>query len=186
MFRSSIDPMWPAPALVQEIVSKSSGQFIYASVVRKFISSPHHHPVQQLDVVRGLRPAGELTPFAQLDALYQHIFSQVHDIARVTAILATAIVSDTAACGSHVCAMLDITKDDVDVALADLTSVISCCAGKISFLHASLPDFLLDQSRGKQYYIDKGRWAAQLAGIFLGQGVFMDTGRSISSIMPAN
>ncbi|KJA16847.1 hypothetical protein HYPSUDRAFT_95058, partial [Hypholoma sublateritium FD-334 SS-4] len=74
-FRSSIDHDWPAPSLVQEIVDKSSRQFIYASVIIKFISSPRHHPVQLLEIVRGLRPAGDLTPFAQLDALYRHIFS---------------------------------------------------------------------------------------------------------------
>ncbi|KJA16845.1 hypothetical protein HYPSUDRAFT_206745 [Hypholoma sublateritium FD-334 SS-4] len=87
-FRSMIGAEWPSPSLVKEITDKSSGQFIYASVVIQFVSSPRLHPVQQLEIVRGLRPAGELTPFAQLDSLYRHIFSQVHDIARVTAILA--------------------------------------------------------------------------------------------------
>ncbi len=78
-----------------------------------------------LVTVCGLRPVGALTPFAQLDALYLHIFSQVQDIDRVTAILAIVILSDTAS-QSHVCAMLDIAYEDVDVALVDLTSVISC------------------------------------------------------------
>ncbi len=83
-FRSSIKPEWPMPSLLQEIVDKSSNQFIYASVVIKFLSSPRLHPVQQLEIVRGLRPIGKLTPFAQLDTLYQHIFSEVYDIACVT------------------------------------------------------------------------------------------------------
>ncbi|KJA22774.1 hypothetical protein HYPSUDRAFT_118920, partial [Hypholoma sublateritium FD-334 SS-4] len=66
---------WPAAPDVQEIIAKSSGQFIYASVVINFISTPDLHPGQQLEIVRGLRPRGRLTPFAQLDALYRHIFS---------------------------------------------------------------------------------------------------------------
>ncbi|KJA29525.1 hypothetical protein HYPSUDRAFT_121895, partial [Hypholoma sublateritium FD-334 SS-4] len=70
-----IEREWPAPALVQEIVTKSSGQFIYASAVIKFTSAPRSNPVLQLDIARGLIPAGSLTPFAQLDALYRHIFS---------------------------------------------------------------------------------------------------------------
>ena len=85
-FRSSIEDKWPTPSILQEIVDKSSNQFIYGSVIIKFISSPRLHPVQQLAIVRGLRPTGKLTPFAQLDALYRHIFLQVHDVTRVTEI----------------------------------------------------------------------------------------------------
>ncbi len=61
-FRSSIKPEWPTPSLLQEIVNKSSNQFIYASVVIKFLSSPRLHPVRQLEIVRGLWPIGKLTP----------------------------------------------------------------------------------------------------------------------------
>ncbi|KJA20320.1 hypothetical protein HYPSUDRAFT_816183 [Hypholoma sublateritium FD-334 SS-4] len=171
-FKSSMVPEWPAPSLVQEIVDKSSNQFIYASVVIKFISSPRLHPVQQLEIIRGLRPAGSLTPFAQLDALYCHIFSQVHDSSHVTAILAAAILSVTPF-KPHICDLLDISADDIAVALADLTSVVSDTRKEISFLHASLPDFLLDQSRAQQYYIDKGVWCEQFAVTYLSKGVML-------------
>ena len=62
----------------------------------------------------------------------------------------------------HVREMLNIGQDDIDIALADLTSVISFGVKKISFLHASLPDFLLDQARsGEKYYIDTGFWGEE-------------------------
>ncbi len=166
-FRSSIKPEWPMPSLLQEIVDKSSNQFIYASVVIKFLSSPRFHPVWQLEIVRGLRPIGKLTPFAQLDTLYQHIFSEVYDIAFVTEILAVAILGNTK---GYIWDELDITKDDIAVALADLTSVLSYEKEKITFLHASLPDFLLDESRSQQYYIDKGFWCEQLAIKYMSKG----------------
>ena len=167
-FRSSIKPEWPTPLLLQEIVDKSSNQFIYASVVIKFLFSPHLHPVQQLDIVRGLHPAGDLTPFAQLDALYRHIFSQVQNITRVTGILAVAIFSFSK--GWHIREMFDILDNDIAIALGDLTSVVSYDEDEITFLHASLPDFLLDESRAQQYYIDKGLWCEQLAIKYLGKG----------------
>ncbi len=72
-----IDPRWPAEQDIHKLVAKSSGQFIYASVVIKFLSSPSQHPAQRLEIVQGLQPAGNDTPFAQLDALYRHIFSTV-------------------------------------------------------------------------------------------------------------
>ncbi len=83
---------WPAAACVQEIVAKSSGQFIYASVVMHFVCFPRCHPARQLEIVRGLRPSGRATPFAQLDALYRHIFSRVEDIDLTTTLLAYIII----------------------------------------------------------------------------------------------
>ncbi|KAF8959316.1 hypothetical protein BDZ97DRAFT_1610639, partial [Flammula alnicola] len=74
-FKHLIDSSWPPKDVAENIVEKSSGQFIYASVVINFVSSSRHHPVQRLEIVRGIRPARLDTPFAQLDALYMHIFS---------------------------------------------------------------------------------------------------------------
>lgn len=175
-------PEWPEPWLVEEIVDKSSCQFVYASIVINFISAAHLHPVHQLETIRGLRSEGDsVTPFPQLDALYRHILSQVHDITRVTAILAVVVLSGLPY-RYHLCEMLDIIDDDIDVALGDLTSIISNNRlgsrrrktpfsgdddADIRFLHASLPDFLLDQSRSQQYFIDKGLWCAQLAVSYL-------------------
>ena len=75
-----LGPTWPAEECVEEIVIKSSGQFIYASVVIKFVSVPSSSPSTRLDIVRGLRPAVRMAPFAELDTLYHHISSQVEDI----------------------------------------------------------------------------------------------------------
>ncbi len=80
LFKKWLDADWPSPDHVQEIVVKSSGQFVYASVVIKFLLDHSANPSIRLDIIRGLRPTGRLTPFAQLDALYQHIFSQVDDL----------------------------------------------------------------------------------------------------------
>ncbi len=43
-FRPSTKPEWPTPSLLQEIVNKSSNQFIYASVVIKFHILPTPPP----------------------------------------------------------------------------------------------------------------------------------------------
>lgn len=165
-FRHLCDPEWPTPALVEEIVAKSSGQFIYASVTMKFVSSPKFHPAQQLEIIRGIRPPGSLTPFAQLDALYQHIFSRVQNMERVAMILAYVWLDNhyEADCSKN----LGIPKEEICILFSDLTSVISCNAnGAISFLHASLTDFLFDQSRSKQYYIDIAAWRTNFTILFL-------------------
>lgn len=54
------------------------------------------------------------------------------------------------------------------VCLADLTAVITCDYqqpqgdGKMTFLHASLPDFLLDKSRSRPYHIDLYEYGIKL------------------------
>ena len=39
-YGKTLDTEWPAQDHIQEIVNKSSGQFIYASVVMHFLSDP--------------------------------------------------------------------------------------------------------------------------------------------------
>jgi len=68
---------WPSREELRRLVEKSSGQFIYASTVIKFVDSPHHLPQDRLNIVFGIAPPELATPFAELDALYDQIFSSV-------------------------------------------------------------------------------------------------------------
>ncbi|KJA20371.1 hypothetical protein HYPSUDRAFT_43268 [Hypholoma sublateritium FD-334 SS-4] len=158
-FKYHLDANWPDPAHVQGIVRKSSGQFIYASVVINFVSSPRRNPVHQLEIIRGLRPTGNLTPFAQLDALYRHIFSRVEDIDRTLLILACALFSNYRLTTFFA---LDSIYD-IPVLLVDLSSVLVYEDDTIRFFHASLPDFLLDKTRSQDYFIDKRIWCTLLS-----------------------
>ncbi|KJA20654.1 hypothetical protein HYPSUDRAFT_203626 [Hypholoma sublateritium FD-334 SS-4] len=160
-FRSRLNHIWPLPDHIQEIIKKSSGQFIYASVVVEFLSDPSSNPSTRLDIIRGLRPSGRLTPYAQLDALYRHIFAQVDDLPTVLDLLAyTIFVPDYGKAFKSmslksVLFLLGLTEDDVQEMLAPLTSVLilDLKHKKISFRHASLPDFLRDEKRSERYCI---------------------------------
>lgn len=163
-FRWNLHRDWPDPVHIEEIVYKLSGQFVYTSVVMKFLSSSHQHPAQQLEIVRGLRPAGYLTPFAQLDVLYRHIFSQVVDIDRTFFILVWAIFSTkTGWGGAQFERILAMSSHEVSGPLAGLASILTYRYDTIQFLHASLPDFLLDQTRSQWYYLDKRFWCTRLS-----------------------
>ncbi|KJA20364.1 hypothetical protein HYPSUDRAFT_203855 [Hypholoma sublateritium FD-334 SS-4] len=151
---------WPNTAHIEEIVDKSSGQFIYSSVVANFVSSPRRNPAQQLEIVRGIRAPGNLTPFAQLDALYRHILSHVEDIESTSLILACAVFSSYRL---PTVFEADPIIDDIPFLLADLSSVLIYEEDQIRFLHASLPDFLLDKARSQGYFLDKRFWCTRLA-----------------------
>ncbi|KJA16995.1 hypothetical protein HYPSUDRAFT_1045692 [Hypholoma sublateritium FD-334 SS-4] len=121
------------------------------------------HPEQQLKIVRGLLPRGALTPFAQLDALYRHIFSQVQDL-EVTSLILTFVMLSHSSFPDEFPEFLGLQTVDIYVALAPLQSVIDCTSGNnIEFLHASLPDFLLDKERSQEYYINRSAWSTRLS-----------------------
>ncbi|KAF9474793.1 hypothetical protein BDN70DRAFT_898700 [Pholiota conissans] len=180
--RSFLAPNWPSPTAVDEIVEKSSGQFIYAAVVIGYISSPHTHPAVQLDIVMGIRPnpASSDSPFAQLDALYCHIFSQVKDIAIVLDILALSLLThSTDKKGGEIGlrlqrldALFQFAPGELEVYMGGLTALVRCDRRKrdeaaMKFLHASLIDFLLDERRSREYYINLDVFRTKLLCRFL-------------------
>ncbi|KIL55172.1 hypothetical protein M378DRAFT_59333, partial [Amanita muscaria Koide BX008] len=64
---------WPAQSAIDALVSKSSGQFVYASTVMKYVGDKYESAVAQLNVVLGLKPNTGKSPFSELDALYTEI-----------------------------------------------------------------------------------------------------------------
>ena len=67
--RVHLPASWPSDEDVERLVQKSSGQFIYASTVVKFINSHSHWPPDRLNIIFGLSPRGKTTPFAEMDSL---------------------------------------------------------------------------------------------------------------------
>ncbi|KAF5310262.1 hypothetical protein D9619_010173 [Psilocybe cf. subviscida] len=159
-----MDAAWPSESEVHDIVEKSSGQFIYAAVVIKYISAPTAHPGQRLEVIRGLRPPKLDTPFAQLDALYIHIFSEVQDLKLTQTVLVLALWGIVNVQYAEI--YLGMGRGSVELALAGLASIVGVSQGTIKFLHASLPDFLKNRHRSTQYYINDRGWAPELADLW--------------------
>ena len=74
LLRTYIPAAWPSPQIINSLVHKASGQFIYASTVIKYVDSAQHRPVERLEaVLRISNPVGDI-PFAELDCLYRHVY----------------------------------------------------------------------------------------------------------------
>ncbi|KAJ7478163.1 hypothetical protein FB451DRAFT_1131513 [Mycena latifolia] len=69
----TLGPMWPLPETVEHLVNKSSGIFIYATTVIRFIEDEYSHPADRLASVLSLDPQST----APLDDLYSEILSVV-------------------------------------------------------------------------------------------------------------
>jgi hypothetical protein len=169
--RHLLPPSWPSLSVVEEIVDKSSSQFIFASVVINYVASPHANPAAQLEVIRGIRvrTRSSKNPFAPLDALYQHIFSQVDGLDTVLDLIAYVLITQEYQI-RHIQRIFLLETGEVEVLLANLSSVIECehnTNGNIKFLHASLPDFLRDKSRSERYHIDIKEYRLKLLCMLL-------------------
>lgn len=168
LLRSRLPPNWPDSNAVRTLVQRSSGHFIYAATAMRYIQSPQHRPDERLDVVLGLVPArGGETPYAELDALYNFVFTGVGDqIETVHCALGILHLLCEQREGlfklslwpSQRCAiekLLDMEPEDFDLLFVPLRSLIRVTVKKdIKVFHQSLFDYLFDVNRSGQFHLD--------------------------------
>ncbi|KAF8811237.1 hypothetical protein BYT27DRAFT_7090211 [Phlegmacium glaucopus] len=174
--RSCLPCVWPITEDINQLVRKSSGQFIYAATVVKFVRSPRRRPGEQFNIILGINATGNDTPFAELDALYCHIFSMVEDIPKALEILSFLFLikylRDEDSSARLIETILSYAPGDLQLILIDLHSVLDVPDmeddyGAPRALHASLEDFFMDPARSGDLFIDRGKAHAQIARHFL-------------------
>jgi len=171
-FRAYLPESWPMQEVIDKLVSKASGQFIYASTVDRFIGSIRHNPAERLDVLIGNLDAGKLKPFEQLDFLYSVIFHAIDqaDLAGTLRILGIVMVLSHRRSYHYASSfnnpvpysprflerLLRLRTGGVRCLLFDLESLLTIDDDNrnIRFFHASLSDYLFDKSRSGQFWID--------------------------------
>ncbi|KAJ7478157.1 hypothetical protein FB451DRAFT_182137 [Mycena latifolia] len=79
----NLGPGWPAPEAIEHLVNKSSGVFIYATTVIRFIEDEYSHPADRLVSVLSLDPCST----APLDDLYTEILSVMQEESQLLRIL---------------------------------------------------------------------------------------------------
>ena len=161
---------WPTHKVLSILVEKSSGQFVYAATVVKYVSSNRHQPTRRLEIVLGMQPARNDVPFAELDGLYLSILSSVEDIKATIRLLGVLVLTNISPKTPEVVGgFMFLDPGEVQCLLLDLASVVKCVdkETEIRMLHASFPDFLLDRSRSGEYYIDPSMMHAEIAQLCL-------------------
>jgi len=162
---------WPGEEVVDQLVDKASGQFIYATTIMPYIMFAYHSPEERLAVIRGLleKPPGD-RPYQNLDELYLHVVRNANRRAELLRILALIIVINrliataTAPAGTfaQLCSpqkvgdILRLSRGDVSRCLRDMHSVVNVGDDDrdIQIYHKSFPDFLLDPSRSNEFTIN--------------------------------
>ncbi len=180
--RKNFGPDWPPSASIDALVKKSSGNFIYACTVIKYIETVYDHPEKRLEDIILLRKTSE-NPYAELDALYHSILSSSkYDHKMLANILSVALVStqiynpfpyngitgpnNLTNTDYFVECVLDLEPGVAKLALLDLKSLITLKKARwseegylsntriIKFSHKSFSDFLFDPSRSKEFHVD--------------------------------
>ncbi|KAF7352258.1 NACHT domain-containing protein [Mycena venus] len=152
----SIPTPWPSPKVVDSLVWKSSGYFIYASTVIRFIDDKLSRLTERLAVIQSLTPTDAEAPFAALDQLYIQILSRVPIRFHFTLldILQCMIVSESMRNPLQIDRLLELPSGETQLILRGLHSVLEIKkTRRLSVHHASFLEFLKDPQRSLHFHI---------------------------------
>jgi hypothetical protein len=163
--------LWPPKDDIEALVGKSSSQFIYAATVIRYIGQSSHGHEKRLRITLNLQPPdNSATPFAMLDALYLQIFRSVGEdqIAKVMEILSALIcLTDNKI---HRLVFLEelfkYRKRELASVMEDIRALVRIPDDRgelVEIYHASLPDFLLDFTRSRTFFLDPATVYVNLA-----------------------
>ena len=156
--RKHLPHTWPDQKAIDSLVERSSGHFIFASTVIRYIQSQKHRPDDRLEVILRLQsPKEGDQPYAQLDALYGLIFGCIESrvqLERVCLVLGMHYFQSKRAGFfniTHECTtieqMLGMKAGDLVLLLDPVLSLVAI-GDDIRIYHKSLFDYLLDFTRG--------------------------------------
>ena len=157
--RSDLDlpDSWPHDYEIKALTKKSSGLFIFASTLVRFIESEHHEPDERLQLVVSEANNTAHEGHAGIDTLYTQIlldaFSGVEEprvFEKMRRVLGMIVLAFNPLSQRELSTILGIPRAFVSTTLRHLHSVILVPADKskgIRVFHKSFPDFLQDHRR---------------------------------------
>lgn len=169
-FAELLPESWPSVEDINYIVEKSSGQFSFAASAMRLISDPSDIPQLSLAWVQGAATAATKSPFSRIDANYMHILSRVEDQQALKDILhAHFLIKKLQALDKllpegipapslRLTELLELynrnyTQGMVLACLDELTPILQHDY-ELRFYHTSFTEFLQDQSRSGEYFVD--------------------------------
>jgi hypothetical protein len=151
--------------IIYLLVQRSSGQFIYATTVLKFVGADFCSPTKQLELV--LKP--DPTAFSDLDQLYTQILSVYPSNVNIVQVLGiiTQFHGESAEAIEDI---FELEKGQLKQALRGLLSLMKDESLKESaisyviphFAHASFSDYLFDSSRSGPFHVNQQEYENQV------------------------
>ena len=166
---SRVEQPWPEEAIIDLLVQRSSGQFINATTVLKFVGANFCSPTKQLELI--LKP--DPSAFSDLDQLYTQILSVYSSTVKIVRILGIIITSKTNFPGV-IEDILGMEEGELELVSSGLSSLMDgdgCWYDQWSisntripdFAHASFRDYLFDSSRSGPFHVDQQEYENQIS-----------------------
>ncbi|KAJ7639639.1 hypothetical protein DFH06DRAFT_1099092, partial [Mycena polygramma] len=152
----TIPEPWPHPDILQELVSKSSGYFIYAATVIKFVDDRDFRPTERLEALRLPKPESA-SPFADLDQMYHQILSTVPVSIHPRLLRLLCAMMEWRASPIELENLLRLDSGDVQLTCRRLGSLLQTTP-ELAMHHSSFYDFLQDPIRSGKFHVSLQHW----------------------------
>ena len=166
-----VEQPWPRKEIIDLLVQRSSGQFIYAATVLKFVGADFCSPAKQLELVLKSHPSA----FSDLDQLYTQILSVYPSAVNIVQVLGIISTShgELAEVIEEIFGMEDGELKPVLRGLSSLTNDENDKNGGYSnkgvisyviphFAHASFSDYLFNSSRSGPFHVNRQEFENQI------------------------
>ncbi|TFK32110.1 hypothetical protein BDQ12DRAFT_739573 [Crucibulum laeve] len=157
---------WPGNDVIEELVSRSSGLFLYPSIVLQYIAGRRSDipPAELPRFIRAWNEGYECEgPFAELDLLYHTILSRHSDTSGTAAVLAAmdAIHYEWHRTSQSLQALLSPSYSyDVSSIIATMRPLAN--RDTLHILHPSVYEFVRDPLRARRFYVPSGKMHVDL------------------------
>ena len=167
---SHVEQPWPKEGIIDLLVQRSSGQFIYADTVLKFVGADFCSPKNQLALL--LKP--DPTAFSDLDQLYTQILSIYPSAVNIVEVLGIIIAFDNNYQPEVIEDVLGMEEGRLKLVLRGVSSLMEdqdhenweCLKNGSyvipNFAHASFCDYLFNSSRSGPFHVDRQEYENQL------------------------
>lgn len=183
----SVETPWPPRRIIDHIVEQASGQYIYASTVLKFVgkASRYCDPQEQLRILTTPGPH-RASAFSDLDRLYATVLSAYPRPQSIIRVLG-GLLANVGLCTIRVC--LGVEENEITLVLDALSSLINISEpeleedfvrlmepifgspleeNQVSFCHLSFREFLEDETRSGQFFVDTRMYRERIGRKVLG------------------
>ncbi|KAJ7501122.1 hypothetical protein B0H11DRAFT_754812 [Mycena galericulata] len=158
---------WPAPETLEHLVYKSSGVFVYAATIIRFIDDEYSHPCDRLESILRLDPHST----APLDDLYTQILSVLPHTQQSLRILhavwrGALLGQNSISMGpEEIDLLLGLRSGTCRLALRGLNSLLCvppvrtgwADQQRVTYLHASFGDYISNPHRSRQWCVSTPR-----------------------------
>ena len=148
VYLRAVPKPWPSPAVLEELVEKSEGLFIYVSTLVKYVGQGDGLPDEKLEAVCRINPG--------IDPLYKQVLSAALRSPNSRRVVGTITLLRRSLTISALAQLLQLTPAALRYALRGCHSILIIPDEDdkdIKSYHASLRDFLIDHDRSYDYFV---------------------------------